>query len=96
MSDAPERVFVTLTDGYEHNWWGVVTHELDDDAVEYVRADLLTAAEKRADAAEAENKRLREALEGLLEAHESGWPDKQDWGAGDRARATLAASTEGR
>ena len=33
--------------------------------------------------------RLVEALKDLLDAHESGWPDKQDWVAGDRARAAL-------
>lgn len=37
---------------------------------------------------------MREALKDLLEAHESGWPDKQDWGAGDRARAALAAAPQ--
>jgi len=45
-SDAPERVYVKLTEGYEHNWYGVVTDECDD-AAEYVRADLLFAAEAR-------------------------------------------------
>lgn len=39
---------------------------------------------------DAETRDMRKALEDLLKAHESGWPDKQDWGAGDRARAILA------
>ena len=46
------------------------------------RADLCTPTDQRV-------ARLVEALKDLLDAHESGWPDKQDWGAGDRARAAL-------
>ena len=50
--------------------------------VKYIRADLCTPTDERVAA-------LVNALKDLLEAHESGWPDKQDWGAGDRARAAL-------
>lgn len=41
-------------------------------------------------AAEANVAKLVEAMRGLLEAYESGWSDKQDWGAAERARAALA------
>ena len=43
MSEAPKNVFVKMTEGYESNWWGVVTHPYDEDGVEYVRADLVEA-----------------------------------------------------
>ena len=48
MSEAPKNVFVKMTEGYESNWWGVVTHPYDEDGVEYIRADLVEAAIKRA------------------------------------------------
>jgi len=48
MTEAPKNVFVKMTEGYESNWWGVVTHPYDEDGVEYVRADLVEAAIKRA------------------------------------------------
>lgn len=63
--------------------------------MERIRA-LATEAETNAlaeivkKAVDAETRDMRKALEDLLKAHESGWPDKQDWGAGDRARATIA------
>jgi hypothetical protein len=53
MSEAPKNVFVKMTEGYESNWWGVVTHPYDEDGVEYVRADLVEA--KLAKAMEALN-----------------------------------------
>lgn len=40
QDEAPETVCVKLTDGYEHNWWGVVTDDFDEDGVSYIRADL--------------------------------------------------------
>ena len=43
MTEAPKNVFVKMTEGYESNWWGVVTHPHDEDGVEYVRADLVEA-----------------------------------------------------
>jgi len=43
MTEAPKNVFVKMTEGYESNWWGVVTHPYDEDGVEYVRADLVEA-----------------------------------------------------
>jgi hypothetical protein len=48
MREAPKNVFVKMTEGYESNWWGVVTHPYDEDGVEYIRADLVEAAIKRA------------------------------------------------
>jgi hypothetical protein len=48
------------------------------------------AAESRADAAEAKLAQAVEALKALVEAHENGWPDGKDWGAGNLARAALA------
>lgn len=56
MGDAPERVGVKMTDGYERNCWGVLTHIYDDDAVQYVRADIAAA-----ELAEARNNALEEA-----------------------------------
>jgi hypothetical protein len=43
MTEAPKNVFVKMTEDYESNWWGVVTHPYDEDGVEYVRADLVEA-----------------------------------------------------
>ena len=56
MSEAPERTALKKTEGYEHNWWGVVTHEYDDDGVEYIRkdvhrAEVESAAERALDGA---------------------------------------------
>ncbi|TWI38354.1 Lar family restriction alleviation protein [Paracoccus sulfuroxidans] len=53
-------------------------------------AETIALAEIVKKAVDAETRDMRKALEDLLKAHESGWPDKQDWGAGDRARATIA------
>ncbi|MEX5513594.1 DUF551 domain-containing protein [Pseudophaeobacter sp. 1A09344] len=39
MADAPEEIGVKLTEGYEFNWWGVVTDASDEEAVVYVRED---------------------------------------------------------
>lgn len=41
---APERVAVKRTTGFERNYWGVLTHEFDEEGVVYVREDLLDAA----------------------------------------------------
>jgi hypothetical protein len=41
---APERVAVKMTTGYETNYWGVLTHEHDEEGVVYVREDILAAA----------------------------------------------------
>jgi hypothetical protein len=61
MTEAPKNVFVKMTEGYESNWWGVVTHPYDEDGVEYIRADLVEAAIKR-------------ALEGVVDVLEDeGW-----------------------
>ena len=40
MTDAPERIALKLTEGYEVNWWGEITDLYDDEGVEYIRADL--------------------------------------------------------
>lgn len=43
-----------MTEGHETNWWGVVTHQYDENGVEYVRKNLsytragMEAAIKRA------------------------------------------------
>lgn len=52
---APDHVSIKQTEGYEYNWWGVVTDEFDEDGTKYIRADLHAALQ-------AENERLREAL----------------------------------
>lgn len=43
MSEAPKTVGVKKTEGYEHNYWGVLTHAFDEDAVEYIRTDEASA-----------------------------------------------------
>lgn len=79
MSDAPERVGVKRTDGYEYNWWGVLTNIFDEDAVEYVRADI--ADEKIADLtrelAEARDKALEEAAKVAEATNEDAPEDEQ-------------------
>lgn len=42
MTEAPERIGLKLTDGYAHNWYGVLTDYTDEDSVEYIRADLVS------------------------------------------------------
>ena len=62
--------------------------------VEYVRADLLTAAEARAEAAEAENKRLRKALDHIANGAGEYRSDEIGKAAMDVARATLQEKTD--
>ena len=49
----------------------------------------LEAEKARAEALDAKLKEAVAVINCILEAHESGWPDGQDWGAGNRARAAL-------
>jgi cell pole-organizing protein PopZ len=55
MTDAPKYAHIKRTSGYEANWWGTVTDEFDELAVEYIRADV-AEAEKRAAVAAAYEK----------------------------------------
>ena len=54
MTDAPERIGLKLSEGYEHNDYSVVTYHFDEEGVEYVRADLYAAAQARIEALEAQ------------------------------------------
>jgi hypothetical protein len=54
--EAPKYAHIKRTSGYEANWWGTVTDEFDELAVEYIRADILEAKDD-------EIAWLREALE---------------------------------
>ena len=61
MTEAPKRISVKRTQGYESNWWGVVTDPFDESGVEYVRADEIERLQAE----------LREAREAMTSARES-------------------------
>ena len=91
---APERVSVKQTEGYEHNWWGVLTHVYDEEGVEYIRADLHRAEVDALVAA---------AYEDAATTYEDGFPAWDVFGGATRAirahtpadaRAALRAHTE--
>ena len=96
---APDRIAIKLTNGYETNWWGVVTDPFDENGVEYVRADLArttSLAEALAVPEELAKQIIDRAIERLRALPNHAGRPAWDANVAEEIRAVLRAIGEGK